>query len=40
METMLVMPFSSQLLALTDDKSSTFFALSLQQQRQQLFLHL
>lgn len=32
----LVMPFLSQLLALTDDKSSNFFALSLQQQQQQL----
>lgn len=34
--TVLVMPFPSQLLALTDDKSSNFFALSLQQQQQQL----
>lgn len=33
--TVLVMPFPSQLLALTDDKSSNFFALSLQQQQQQ-----
>lgn len=34
--TVLVMPFPSQLLALTDDKSSNFFALSLQQQQQLL----